>query len=79
MRGIGKHLVPIDNANLSHPSDDRWSPAWPVPLQVSCVLCHARTAGKAFLPCEHACVCEECMNEHKIGPFKDTREKKKVG
>ena len=43
------------------------------------MLCHAKPATKVFLPCEHACVCMDCMDEHKIGPYKESREKKKVG
>jgi hypothetical protein len=36
---------------------------------VDCVLCQIRTVSTAFLPCNHACVCDTCMGENDIHPI----------
>jgi trichohyalin len=30
----------------------------------TCVICQQRPARDVFLPCEHTCVCKQCMTEH---------------
>lgn len=35
---------------------------------VTCLLCHKEPVKHAFLPCEHACVCDGCLKECSIGP-----------
>lgn len=39
-------------------------------IKMACVLCHKTRVTRAFLPCEHAAVCDGCMEKNEIGPMR---------
>jgi hypothetical protein len=39
-------------------------------VKMACVLCHKNKVTRAFLPCEHAAVCDACCEKNDIGPMR---------
>jgi hypothetical protein len=39
-------------------------------INMACVLCHKNKVTRAFLPCEHASVCDACAEKNDIGPMR---------
>jgi hypothetical protein len=39
-------------------------------VKMACVLCHKTRVTRAFLPCDHAAVCDACMEKNDIGPMR---------
>ena len=39
-------------------------------IKMACVLCHKAKVTRAFLPCEHAAVCDACCEKNDIGPLR---------
>lgn len=41
-----------------------------------CVLCHSRTSQDVFFPCEHRCVCRECIRNENFCDERELQSKK---
>lgn len=48
-------------------------------IKMACVLCHKTRVTRAFLPCEHAAVCDACMEKNDIGPMRPNTTGKPPG